>query len=111
MQQVVNNMPLPPSKRKGAKSKYPWDQMQPGSAFKFDDGVTLSGASSLAYHTANARNMKFAVRKTDDGIWCWRIDGTQYDVANGNYATTPLVENYGDTAKPAIETDVVGGVR
>lgn len=109
MQPIVSNMPIPQIKRKGAKSKYPWRDMQPGDAFKFESEVTMAGATGLAYQTGRNIGMKFAVRLMDDGIYCWRIDGTPYATANGNYRpTAERIDNYGATTVPAKETVVVG---
>lgn len=109
MQPIIKNMPIPPLKRRGAKAKYPWAEIQPGQAFKFDESASMAGASSLAYQSGRQHKKKFAVRQMDDGIWCWRVDGTPYAAANGNYRpVSDVVDNYGDTASPALETNIVG---
>lgn len=107
MQPIVKNMPMPAMRRKGAARKYPWDTIQPGDAFKFEPGVSMSGASSLASAKGKFHKMKLAVRVVGDEIWCWRIDG--YDVPNGNYRqTVDVVLDYVRAATPAKETLVVG---
>jgi len=109
MPDIVNNKPLPPIRRRGAKPIYPWAQMQPGQAFKFNAGASMNGATSLAYQSGRQHGMKFAVRLVDGEIWCWRVDGTPYAVPNGNYRQfSERIDDYGAAAKPADETNVVG---
>lgn len=109
MQPIIENMPIPPLKRKGAKPKYPWNDMQPGDAFKFNPEATMAGAASLSYATGRTKGMKFAVRLVDGEIWCWRVDGTKYENQNGNERpNADLVSDYAATAKPAQETVLIG---
>lgn len=109
MQPIVKNMPIPPMRRAGARRKYPWDSLQPGDAFKFEAGVSMAGAASLASAKGAVLQMKLAVRMVGDEIWCWRVDGTGYEVPNGNYRqNVDVVLNYARSAPPATETVVVG---
>lgn len=107
MEKPIYNMPFPEHARRGAKPKYPWREIQPGGAFKFPHGVTMSTAASLAYVSGRQLAMKFAVRKVGEEIWCWRIDGTPHERTNGNYRQQiAVVDNYQLT--PADETIVTG---
>lgn len=109
MQPIIENKPIPPLKRRGATAKYPWTQMQPGDAFKFDESATMAGAYSLAYKTGKQHRMKFAVRQTAEGLWCWRIDGTPYDTTPGAYV--PIVSDFAKTITgPPLETYVTSDV-
>ncbi len=105
--EIIEGMPMPQMKRRGAPPKYPWLQLKPGAAFKFAEGVTFAGARSMASQMTAPAKAKFAVRETASGIYCWRIDGTPYEVQNGNYAQTiSQIENY--QAEPATQTIVMG---
>lgn len=93
---IVNGKPIPSMKRKGAPPKYPWLHLKPGQAFRFSDDVTFGGARSMAsMHRGGATaKWKFVVRQCDDGIWCWRVDGTPYELQNGNVAENVAVIEY-----------------
>ena len=107
--EILDNIPFPPHKRRGAQPKYPWLQLKPGQAFKFADGIGVASAKSMAAQIASGIEMKFAVRQTEDGVFCWRIDGTGWEVPNGNYRQEiAVIEDYATDPKPAIETTVVG---
>lgn len=107
--EIIKAKEMPDTKRKGSPPKYPWLQMEPGDAFKFGLGVTLHSAKSMASNAAAAREIKFAVRECDDGVYCWRIDGTPYAVRNGNYPpTATVIKNYSQSAPVAKRSVVVG---
>lgn len=107
--EIIQGMKIPPINRKGSAPVYPWLQLKPGQAFKFNDGVTINGARSHASQTANALGMKFAVRQTPEGIFCWRVDGLANEPKNGNYRQdVSVIEDYAAMAGPASETAVVG---
>lgn len=93
--EIIKGMPVPSLKRRGAAPKYPWLQLKPGDAFRFADDVTFGGARSMAsQHTVGETGKwKLVVRQTDDGIYCWRVDGTPYELQNGNVPqTAPIVK-------------------
>lgn len=107
--EIIKSKDMPENKRKGSPPKYPWLQLQPGDAFKFGPEVTLHSAKSMASNAANGREVKFAVRECDDGVYCWRIDQTKYAVKNGNYPPTiPIIQNYSESAPAAKRSSVVG---
>lgn len=107
--EIIDGMKIPPHQRRGAQPKYPWLQLKPGQAFKFADGVSVASAKSMAGQVAHSMAQKFAVRKTADGVFCWRIDGTDFVVPNGNYRQeAPVIEDYAADPKTAQETAVVG---
>lgn len=106
---IIDGMKMPNHARRGAKPKYPWLQLKPGQAFKFAEGVSVASAKSMAAQIASGLAMKFAVRKTEDGVFCWRVDGTGWEVPNGNYRQdVPVIEDYALDPKVASETSVVG---
>ncbi len=106
--EIITDKKIPHMKRKGAMPKYPWLQMKPGDAFRFDAGVTFSSARSMAsqHQAGETAKWKFAVRQCDDGIYCWRIDGTVHELQNGNAAQTADRIAI-DPAKPASRMEVV----
>lgn len=109
--EIITGKPIPPMKRRGAQPKYPWITLQPGDAFRFADDVTYSGARSMAsQHMAGSlARAKLIVRQTEDGIYCWRVDGTPYELQNGNYSETPApIQQYGAAATPAKQAEVMG---
>lgn len=107
--EIITGMPIPSMKRRGAPPRYPWLSLKPGQAFKFADGVTFAGARSMASTMTAAAKVKFAVRETATGIYCWRVDGTPFELANGNYAqTVDAIDNYGAQAEPAKQTAIMG---
>lgn len=107
--EILDNIPFPPHKRRGASPKYPWLQLKPGQAFKFAEGISVASAKSMAAQMATGMAFKFAVRQTTDGVYCWRVDGTGWDIPNGNYRQEiPVIEDYADDPAPAITTSVVG---
>lgn len=97
--EIIKGMPIPAMKRKGAAPKYPWTTIQPGQAFKFDLGVSFAGARSMAsQHMAGAMGKaKFVVRETAEGLFCWRVDGTEYELQHGNAAQTVAPADYKPT--------------
>lgn len=106
--EIIDGMKMPTHQRRGAKPKYPWLQLKSGQAFKFEDGISVASAKSMASH-ATAGSARFAVRKTADGIYCWRIDGTDWDMPNGNYRyEPPVIENYEPDPAASAEMTVVG---
>ncbi len=106
---IIKGMKIPPHQRRGAQPKYPWLQLKSGEAFKFAEGVSVASAKSMAGQVASGMAMKFAVRKTEDGVFCWRIDGTDFVVPNGNYRQdVPVIADYAKNPKVAEETAVVG---
>lgn len=108
--EIVTGKSIPAMKRRGARPKYPWLQLKPGQAFRFDADVTFAGARSMASaHTAGATaKWKFIVREAEDGIWCWRVDGTQHELQNGNtQAVASVVEGYDPHATKAKRAELV----
>lgn len=99
---VLDGKAIPKMKRKGAPPKYPWLQLKPGQAFQFDQHVTIGGARSMASAMicGDHADRKFAVRQTDDGIFCWRVDGLPAALENGNHPQhAKIIE------KPAVLTE------
>lgn len=101
--EIICGKSIPSMKRRGAPPKYPWLQLQPGEAFRFDGEVTFSGARSMAsQHTGGVTaKWKFIVRQCEDGIWCWRVDGTEFELQNGNEAQFAPKVAFDPAAKPA----------
>ncbi len=100
--EIIKNMPIPPMKRRGAGAKYPWGSMQPGDAFQFEADVSFASARSMAsqHQAGHMAKVKYVVRDTANGIFCWRVDGTNHALVNGNAAqTAPIVKNYAPTDK------------
>ena len=68
--QIDSGLPIP--KRRGSKkSKYPWKDMKVGDSFLMEVKTSASGAS-LANRAGKIYGMKFACRKTDEGVRVWR---------------------------------------
>ncbi len=111
--EVVKNKPIPRMKRNGASPKYPWLQMKPGDAFRFDSGVTFGSARSMAsqHQAGETAKWKFAVRQCDDGIYCWRIDGTAHELQNGNSSQeAPRIDGYDPKMAASKESLIVDGL-
>jgi hypothetical protein len=82
MIEIIKDMPFPIIKRKlipggDNRKKYPFDTMVVGDCFSV--GVTYTEAERVraaarAYGNKPGRNMKFTVRKTDDGWFIWRVE-------------------------------------
>ncbi len=118
--EIIRNKPIPNLKRRGAVPKYPWLKLQPGEAFRFDKDVTFAGARSMAsqHHAGETAKWKFVVRECDDGIWCWRVDGTAHELQNGNKhqeadrimlnpADKPATRSMLVSDRPQTEDDVI----
>lgn len=72
----MQDMPEFQSLGTGGKKKYPWLTTAPGQGFKFDAGVTLSGARSQVANYMRGSDRQFIVRlDMQENIWCIRIDG------------------------------------
>lgn len=106
--EIIRGMPIPPMKRRGAVPKYPWTKLQPGEAFRFADEVTFGGARSMAsqHQAGETAKWKFVVRQCDDGIYCWRVDGTAHELQNGN-STQEAPKVVFDSSRPTIRSVVV----
>lgn len=77
MREIITNKPVPELLLRGMRSKYPWRKMEPGDAFKFPDDVKIASARTVASQKGLTLKKKFTVRLTEDGIWCWRVDGLE----------------------------------
>jgi hypothetical protein len=109
MQPIVKNNPIPEIRRRGAVTKYPWRDMQPGDSFQFTPGVSAAAASSMAHSQGQTLCMRFIVRrKPDDSVWCWRVDGMKNPPRNANLKEdVPLVRG-NPLAGAALEEFDVG---
>lgn len=106
---IIDGLAIPLHQRKGAQPKYPWLQLKPGQAFKFTDGISVASAKSMATQVASGCAMKFAVRQTANGVFCWRVDGMPDAPKSGNYRQeVPVIEDYAKNPLPATETAVIG---
>lgn len=107
--EIVTGKSIPNLKRRGAVPKYPWLQLKPGQAFRFDKDVTFAGARSMAsqHHIGETAKWKFVVRECEDGIWCWRVDGTAHELQNGNVHQVADRVAFDPMEKPAIRSAAV----
>jgi hypothetical protein len=65
------NVPLP--KRVGQQRKYPFDEMQVGDSFLMTGPDAWKiGTAARAY--AHIHGWKVTIRKTPEGLRCWRIE-------------------------------------
>ena len=68
--EIRKGVPIPSSKT-GRNAKYPWHQMEVGDSFVFN-GEARERAQTAASQAGRRYNKKFSVRKTEEGIVCWR---------------------------------------
>lgn len=72
---IESGIPIPESHahHKG-QSKYPFSKLQVGESFLFPDHVNRTNAESAKSRKGRLLNRKFVVRKTEDGLRCWRVE-------------------------------------
>jgi hypothetical protein len=72
---VRKGVPLPADGRcHGREQKYPFAEMEVGDSFVFPAGVSSARASASAGSFGKrAGGWKFTIRKTQEGVACWRI--------------------------------------
>lgn len=67
---IDKGVPMP---RMGTKNRrYPWEEMKIGDSFLFPSTKSQSNAYNCAKAASLKTGWKFAVKKTPDGIRCWR---------------------------------------
>lgn len=63
---IESNVPLP--------NKFPFSQMKVGDSFLLPDHIKRTAASVSARRFGDKNQMKFTIRKTEEGFRCWRIE-------------------------------------
>lgn len=67
--QIQKGIKLP--SQRAPKKFYPWREMKVGDSFLFDTDQLYH--NQMANAAGNRLNMKFSIRKTPDGVRCWRV--------------------------------------
>ncbi len=70
MVEHIKNNPMPPYRKRGARSIYRWNEMAIGQCFKFPPHVSVESARRMAFSSGRTYDMKFSVRLLDNGE-CW----------------------------------------
>lgn len=55
------------------ESKYPWRYLEVGHSFLFPETTKEDSARKMAHLAARRCGFKFSVRKTREGLRCWRV--------------------------------------
>lgn len=55
-----------------AYSKWPFSRMAVGESFLLPAGTNRAAAATAASYFGKRNNKKYSIRKTEDGIRCWR---------------------------------------
>ena len=69
---IDKDIPFPPSLA-GAKSSYPWKELEVGDSFFTANGNTKTLSVGCSVHGARM-GRKFRARKVDGGTRVWRIE-------------------------------------
>lgn len=68
---VDHNVSFEKAKRR--TSMYPFETMNPGDSFLAPKNIKITTIRTAAYAHAKKLNMKFASKRTEEGIRVWRI--------------------------------------
>lgn len=71
---IDKDVPLLKSNQTGsATRKYPFNEMEVGHSFLINGGLDPEKVRQAAYGFGKVHGLKFAVRKTPEGLRCWRV--------------------------------------
>jgi len=73
---IEKGIPIPDGRQSngGREEKYPFKSMAVGDSFLFPNGATESSCYAIGYYWSRKTKQTFKVRKTDQGMRCWRVD-------------------------------------
>lgn len=73
MIKIDKNVPIPNGAGPHGQ-KYPFPELQVGDSFLFPFATKRRTTQSLAWQWAKKTGRKFIVRKTTEGLRCWRME-------------------------------------
>lgn len=107
MIEITDGKPMPPYRKRGARTVYRWNEMQIGQCFKFPEHVALNDARRMAYEAGRVLCMRFAVRMQENHeVWCWRVEDDYGETRNPN---KPVTIEFEDRAYEARGGDKITG--
>lgn len=71
---IERGVPIPaPVRGRGRRSRYPFDDMQPGDSFEAA-GAKAGSLQQAARRVAMRTGWRFTTRQTETGARCWRVE-------------------------------------